>query len=80
MTRRCQSVAAHSAVVFCFVACLSERGEPYNHVSGLYVRIVYYVFTPHAACYGAVYDYGPDEVAYVGCLPSCADYVHAMTP
>ena len=71
MACRCESVAAHAAVVFCLVGCLTAARQAHNHVAGTYVCIVNHVAALHAAGHGRVDNDGAHEVAHVGCLASC---------
>ena len=52
VTRRCQAVASHAAVVFGLIGRLSERSQPDNHVAVGDIGIINHIGPTHAGCDG----------------------------
>ena len=61
----CQSVAAHTAVVFLLVGGLTERCKAHNHVARADVGVVDDVGAAHTAGHSAVDNDGAHQVAHV---------------
>ena len=67
-----ESVAAHTAVVALLVGGLACGRQSYDNVAWTDVCIVDYIGATHTACDGTIDDDGAHEIAYIGCLASCA--------
>ena len=77
MTGTCQTVAAHSAIIFMLISSLAIRRQTNNDVAGTYVCVVDDIRTFHTASHCRVDDNRAYEVADIGSLASSGVYAYA---
>ena len=68
---RGEAVAAHAAVVLCFVGGLAVGGKAYDDVAGVNVRVVDDIGAAHTCGDGRVGNDGANKVAHVGGFAPC---------
>ena len=76
MAGTCQTVAAHTSVIFFFIGSLSVRSKAYNDISRTDIGIVNNVRAFHAAGYGRVYDNSTNQVADISSLATGSIYTY----
>ena len=77
VTRRGQTVTAHTAVVFFLISRLPVTGKSYNDIARANPCIVYHIAAFHAAGHGRIHNDGTHQVTHISRLTACGIDPHA---
>ena len=70
MPGRGKSVTPHTAIVFPFIASLTERSKSYNDIARLDTGIVDYICPFEPGRYGRIHYHSPYQIPYISGFPT----------